>query len=61
MPPPWGGALSDAAIGPFVRLSVPPAPRPARRAALRPGGLRIRPHTDVDPPRSAGAYRLAVR
>ena len=24
-------------------------------------GLRIRPRTDVDPPRSAGAYRLAAR
>ena len=71
-----GGALSDAAIRLCVRLSVPTglsAPQLARRAAPKPAapplfyrppelcGLRIRPRTDVDPPRSAAACRLSAR
>jgi len=55
----WG-ALSDAAIRPSVCLSVRMS-LPPRSAVLELCGLRIRPRTDVDPPRSAGAYRLAAR
>jgi len=40
---------------PSVRLSVPPGPGQATTA------VRIRLRTDVEPPQSAGAYRLAAR
>jgi len=57
--PAVGGALSDTAIRPSVRLSVPGRSCPRRAAALgysnrRPPemcGLRTRPRTEVDPPR----------
>ena len=58
--PPLQGALNDAAIRPSVCLSV--CQRLGQLGAQRLGqattaGLRIRLRTDVDPPRSAGAYR----
>ena len=55
------GALNDAAIRPFVCLSV--CQRLGQLGAQRLGqttraGLRIRPRTDVDPPRSAGGGHI---
>ena len=64
------GALSDTAICSSVRLSVPAGLRlrhrllAAQLSCKQPElcGLRIRRHTDVDPPRSAAAaYCLAAR
>jgi len=57
------GALSDTAIRSSVRLSVPAGLRlrhrllAAQLSCKQPElcGLRIRRHTDVDPPRSVGA------
>jgi len=58
------GALNDAAIRPFVCLSV--CQRLGQLGAQRLGqttraGLRIRPRTDVDPPRSAGGHIVSAR
>ena len=53
------GAQASCAIG-LARSTRPIAPQqPCRPPELC--GLRIRPRTDVDPPRSAEAYRLAPR
>ena len=59
-----GGALSDAAISLSVCLSHLGQLGAQRHGPARPPGLcglRIRLRTDVDPPRSAEAYRLAAR
>ena len=59
----WERALSDAVIRPSVRPSVCLSIAPLQLRCRPPElcGLRIRPRTDVDPPRSAVAYRLAAR
>ena len=49
----------DSSVHPSVCLSIAPLQLRCRPPELC--GLRIRPRTDVDPPRSAVAYRLAAR